>query len=104
MRRLSPEKVRPESRTLRQVAALEVLERSPMAVERQLTALSSPLSRQSERGVHHRWWTLSSHTGAPAERPPGVLRRNFPCFVDLLLTWDLERKKPPLWAALKRLI
>ena len=32
-------------------------------------ALSFPLSRQSERGVHHRWWTLSIHTGAPVDRP-----------------------------------
>jgi hypothetical protein len=33
-----------------------------------------------------------------------IHRRSLPCFVDLLLTWDIERKKPPVGAALKPLI
>ena len=34
----------------------------------------------------------------------GPSGRNLTRFVDLLLTWNFERKKPPLWAALKLLI
>ena len=35
---------------------------------------------------------------------PSDLARRFRPFVDLLLTRGGERKKPPMWAALKRLI